>query len=35
MKEQLHTIPVNEAFLSGDECPCCYLQRQAERSALR
>ena len=35
MKEQLHTIPVNEAFLSGDECPFCYLQRQAERSALR
>lgn len=35
MKEQLHTIPVNEAFESGDECPFCYLERQAERSALR
>ncbi len=35
MKEQLHTIPVNDAFLSGDECPFCYLRRQAERSALR
>lgn len=35
MKERLHTIPVNEAFESGDECPFCYLQRQAERSALR
>ncbi len=35
MKEQLHTIPVNEAFSSGDECPFCYLRRQAERSALR
>lgn len=35
MKEQIHTIPVNEAFASGDECPFCYLQRQAERSAIR
>lgn len=35
MKEQLHTIPVNDAFLSGDECPFCFLERQAERSALR
>ncbi len=35
MKEQLHTIPVNDAFLSGDECPFCFLTRQAERSALR
>lgn len=35
MKERLHTIPVNEALESGDECPFCYLQRQAEKSALR
>lgn len=35
MREQLHTIPVNEAFESGDECPFCYLERKAERSALR
>ena len=35
MKEHLHTIPVKEAFLSGDECPFCYLERQAERSAIR
>ncbi len=35
MKEQLHTIPLNDAFLSGDECPFCYLRRQAEQSALR
>lgn len=35
MKERLHTIPVNEAFDSGDECPFCFLERQAERSALR
>ena len=35
MKEQIHTVPVNEAFESGDECPFCYLERQAERSAIR
>lgn len=35
MKEQLHTIPVNEAFDSGDECPFCYLQRQAEHRTIR
>lgn len=35
MKEHLHTIPVNEAFDSGDECPFCFLRRQAERSAIR
>ncbi len=35
MKEQLHTIPVNEAFQSGDECPFCYLQRQTEQRIIR
>lgn len=35
MREQIHTIPVNEAFLSGDECPFCYLERQAEQSAIK
>ena len=30
MKEQIHTIPVNDGFDSGDECPFCYLERQAE-----
>lgn len=35
MKEQIHTIPVNEAFDSGDECPFCYLERQAEQRAIR
>lgn len=35
MKEQLHTIPVNEAFDAGDECPFCYLQRQSEQRILR
>lgn len=35
MKEQLYTIPVNEAFESEDECPFCYLERQAEERAIR
>ena len=35
MKEQIETIPVNEAFEAGDECPFCYLQRQAEQKAIR
>ena len=35
MKEQIHTIPVGEALLSGDECPFCYLQRQMEQRAIR
>ena len=35
MKEQLHTIPVNEAFQSGDECPFCFMERAAEQSAIR
>lgn len=35
MKEHIHTAPVNEAFDAGDECPFCYLERQAEQHALR
>ena len=35
MKEQIDTLPVNEAFEAGDECPFCYLERQAERRAMR
>lgn len=35
MKEQLYTAPVNEAFLSEDECPFCYLQRQTEQRIIR
>ena len=35
MKEQLHTIPVNEAFDAGDECLFCHLERRAEQSTLR
>lgn len=35
MKEQIHTIPVNEAFEAEDECPFCFMERQVERSAVR
>ena len=35
MKEQIHTIPVNEAFETVDECPFCAMERNTERSALR
>ena len=35
MREQIDTIPVNEAFQSGDECPFCYLERMAEQKAIR
>ena len=35
MQEKIHTIPVNEAFESGDECPFCYMERQVERRTLR
>lgn len=35
MKDQIHTAPVYEAFDAGDECPFCYLERQAEQHALR
>lgn len=34
MKERIETIPVNEAFDSGDECPFCYLERETEQRAL-
>lgn len=35
MKEYIDTIPVTEAFSQNDECPFCYLERQAEQRALR
>lgn len=35
MKEQLDTIPVNEAFETEDECPFCHLERQVEKKAIR
>ena len=34
MQEKLHTIPVNEAFESGDECPFCYLSRENEERVI-
>ena len=35
MREQIDTIPINDAFDSGDECPFCYLERKAEQSTIR
>lgn len=35
MKEQIHTIPISDAFLSGDECPFCYIERETEKRLLR
>lgn len=35
MREQIDTIPVNDAFLSGDECPFCYLERMSEQKTIR
>ena len=35
MKEQIDTIPVNDAFLSEDECPFCWLERKAEQNTIR
>lgn len=35
MKEQLFTIPVNEAFEANDECPFCFLERDAEQRTIR
>ena len=35
MREHIDTMPIHEAYESGDECPFCWLERQAEQSALR
>ncbi len=35
MREQIHTIPLSDAFLSGDECPFCHIERETEQRALR
>lgn len=35
MREKIDTIPINDAFDSGDECPFCYLERQAEQRAVK
>ena len=34
MKEQLYTIPLMDAFRSGDECPFCYIERDVEQNAI-
>ncbi len=34
MKEQLYTIPVNEAFESDCECPLCKMKEDLERNAI-
>ena len=34
MKETIYTIPLNDAFHAEDECPFCYLERDAEQHAL-
>lgn len=34
MKEQIYTIPVNEAYETEYECPLCFLEKKLERDAL-
>ena len=34
MKETVATIPLMDAFLAKDECPFCFLEREAERHAI-
>ena len=34
MKEQLYTIPVNDAFASACECPICAMRRELEKNAI-
>ena len=35
MREKIDTVPLTEAFSSGDECPFCYLERLAEQRTIR
>ena len=35
LKEAIETIPVNDAFRSGDECPFCHLERMVEQRTIR
>ena len=35
MREKIDTIPLHDAFDSGDECPFCYLERQSEQRAIK
>lgn len=34
MKEQLYTIPLNDAINAGDECPFCFIERSIEHDLL-
>lgn len=34
MKESIYTIPLMDAFKAQDECPFCYLEREAEQHAI-
>ncbi|MBP3205956.1 MAG: hypothetical protein J6M66_11110 [Lachnospiraceae bacterium] len=34
MKEQLYTIPLNDAVNAQDECPFCYIERSIEQDLL-
>lgn len=34
MKEQLYTIPLNDAVNAQDECPFCYIERNIEQDLL-
>lgn len=34
MKEQIYTIPVNEAYDTDCECPLCYLEKKLENEAV-
>lgn len=35
MQEKIYTIPVNEAFQSGDECPFCHPEREVEQRIIK
>ena len=34
MKEQIYTIPVNEAYETDCECPLCFLEHRLEQEAI-
>ncbi len=34
MKEQLYTIPLNDAINANDECPFCFIERSLEQDSL-
>lgn len=34
MKEQLYTIPLNDAVNAGDECPFCFVERSVEQDLI-